>query len=171
VATGRTANATRRITGESDYYALLGVPYSATVHEINRAYREAMKRVHPDRQQPEARAAAEERAKELNRAFTTLSRAESRRAYDAEIKIAVVQDEIMNRYVGGFAPTDGAYGASDPFAESIRRSVSRAELNDQRRADRSATFNLLFVFTVVAGFVVLLLVLSSIIGFMLEKLV
>jgi curved DNA-binding protein CbpA len=160
VATGQSANPTRTTNGAKDYYALLGVPYTATVQEITRAYREAMKLVHPDRQRPESRSVAEERAKLLNQAFKTLSRTDTRRAYDAEIKVAVVQDEIMNRYVGGFSPPNGA---SNPFEESVRRPMTRAERSDQRRADRFATFNLLFVFTVVAGFVVLLLVLSSVI--------
>src|SRR4051794_11287176 len=47
-------------------YKLLGVSPSATGDEITRAYRSAMKRVHPDAQQPERRVAAEERAKQLN---------------------------------------------------------------------------------------------------------
>jgi len=168
VATGRTRDSTQLISAEGDYYALLGVPYNAAYQEIARAYREAMKGAHPDRQKPERRPAAEERAKLINRAFTTLSDAEARRAYDAEIKATVIQDQIMGQYVGGLATPNGG---SDPFAASVRRPRSKAAREEQRRADRSATASLLFVFAVVTGFVLLLLLLSSVIDAMFQHLV
>ena len=40
---------------QEDHYSLLGVPFTATHAEITRAYRQAMKRAHPDRQLPERR--------------------------------------------------------------------------------------------------------------------
>jgi DnaJ-class molecular chaperone len=168
LATGQARHSTQIASEVDDYYATLGVPYGATHQEISRAYRRAMRGTHPDRQKPERRAAAEERAKLINRAFMTLSNTELRRAYDAEIKSTVVQDQIMGRYVGGFATPNGA---SDPFAESVRRPRSKAEREDQRRADRSATVSLLFVFAVVTGFVLLLLILSSVIDVMFEHLI
>ena len=178
MSNGRTSNAntsrsnttrmSRVVTGECDYYALLGVPYTATFQEITRAYREAMKTAHPDRQRPERRAAAEERAKLLNRAFTTLSHIDSRRAYDREIKVSAVQDQIMSRYTGGFVTPNGA---ADPFAEALRRPKTKAERLEQRRADRSATVNLFVVFAAIAGLVVTLLLLSAVIGYVLDNLV
>jgi DnaJ-class molecular chaperone len=144
-----TANQSRRPRTDpdrADYYEILGVPYTATFHEITRAYRDAMKRAHPDRQRPDRRAAAEERAKLLNTAFRTLSKAESRRAYDATIKATAVQDQIMNRYFGGFAvPGEHA----DPFGNNLRRKQSSAERADQRRADRSAIVSIFFVFAAI----------------------
>ena len=126
-----------------DYYKLLGVPCTASAREITRAYREAMRRAHPDRQRPEARAAAEERAKLINRAFTTLSKADARRAYDATIKAEAVQEQIMNRYFGGMGmPGSGA----DPFAESLRRAETPAEKADRVRTDRTAITTIFAVF-------------------------
>lgn len=114
-----------------------------------------MKGAHPDRHRPEGRAAAEERAKLLNLAFTTLSKADSRRLYDTEIKAAAVQDQIMNRYVGGFS-TSGAN--ADPFGESLRRERSRTERAEARHADRSATATIFLTFGGIALLVILLLV-------------
>lgn len=127
-----------------DYYKLLNVPYTATFQEITRAYRDAMKRAHPDRARPERRAAAEERAKLLNLAFTTLSKADTRREYDATIKASAVQDQIMKSYFGGMGMPGG--GATDPFGEALRRELTREERVERRRADRSATASILIVF-------------------------
>jgi DnaJ-class molecular chaperone len=160
-----TSRQSRQLSGtaveDGDYYKLLGVPYSATFKEITRAYREAMKRTHPDRQSPEQRAAAEERAKQLNRAFTTLSKAETRRAYDAEIKASAIQDQIMSRYAGGLG-MPGAGG--DLNGESLRRTRTREERADQLRADRSAIASMLIVFAGITLFVIALLVLWTLVG-------
>jgi curved DNA-binding protein CbpA len=126
---------------EDDYYQLLGVSYSATHAEITRAYRAAIKRVHPDRQNPAARAAAEERAKQLNRAFTTLSKPELRRHYDQRIRSQIIQDQIMSRYAGGF----GIPGAG-PDDSVLRRTPTVAEQKDKALAHRSALWSIVLVF-------------------------
>ena len=161
----RSGNPPSGVTDEVvDYYKVLGVPYGATGAEITRAYRGAMKRIHPDRQRPELRAAAEERAKLLNRAFTTLSRPERRRAYDTTLKAQVVQDQLMSRYVGGF----GVPGAAPPRDQRLRRPPTRAERHDQRRNDRVAVATLLIVGSVVAlavvGMLILWAALSALVG-------
>lgn len=130
-------------TDLTDYYKLLGVSPAATGEEITRAYRKAMKRVHPDSQQPDRRVAAEERAKELNLAYSTLSRPESRRQYDTQLRASLVQEQIMGRYVGGFGGPDS--GAADPFAP---RRPHRSEflIREQRQADRGAMLSLFLTF-------------------------
>jgi curved DNA-binding protein CbpA len=131
-----------------NYYQLLGVPYTATGAEITRAYRAAMKRVHPDRQRadrPEgARAAAEEQAKRLNRAYATLSKPIRRQAYDRTIRGQVVQDQIMSRYVGGFYVPQA--NGHDPFAHHLRRERTAAERRERAEADRDALVSLVVVF-------------------------
>lgn len=137
-----------------DFYRLLGVSYTATRSEITRAYREKMKGTHPDRQAPAHRAAAEERAKLLNLAYSTLAHTESRRTYDDSIKAQTVQDQIMNQYFGGF----GMPGSADPTGEQLRRRPSTAERRDKQRTDRQAMASVVIVFAGVTIGVVLLLI-------------
>jgi curved DNA-binding protein CbpA len=148
--------------GAENYYRALGVPYNASRAEITRAYRAAMKRFHPDRQAPAQRAAAEERCKLLNRAYATLSKPAQRQAYDQTIRAQVVQDQIMGRYVGGFAVPGGEQ--VDPAARHLRRDPTAAERREQARSDRSAMISIVVLFGGVTLAVVALLLLWAAIG-------
>ena len=140
-----------------DHYQLLAVPYTASAIEITRAYRAAMKHVHPDRQRPEGRAGAEEQARRLNRAYAVLSKPSQRQVYDRAIRARVVQDQLMGRYVGGFhvPQTDGP----DPLARHLRRDLTPGERRAQRRADREAMVSIVVVFGGITLAVVALLLL------------
>jgi DnaJ-class molecular chaperone len=63
-----------------DYYAILGVPRTATADEIKKAYRKLARQHHPDVNPGDV--AAEEKFKELNEAYEVLSDADKRQRYD-----------------------------------------------------------------------------------------
>ncbi|HET7676340.1 MAG TPA: J domain-containing protein [Candidatus Limnocylindrales bacterium] len=63
-----------------DYYAILGVPRTASAAEIKKAYRKLARQYHPDVNKGDA--AAEKRFKEVNEAHAVLGDAEKRKAYD-----------------------------------------------------------------------------------------
>lgn len=76
------------MTGEIDYYSLLNIPRDADLDTIQRAYRKAAKKDHPDKS---TEVDATERFLILTKAYETLSDPELRAAYDQEIEEAEIE--------------------------------------------------------------------------------
>src|SRR2546425_2590274 len=66
--------------GQQDFYAILGVPTTASEQEIRAAYRKLARRFHPDHNAGDKQAA--EHFKRIKAAYETLADPERRRRYD-----------------------------------------------------------------------------------------
>ena len=67
---------------EKDYYAILGVPQSATAEEIKRAYHALARRFHPDSQPGDG---ANSKFRDIRVAYAVLSNPHRRQAYDERL--------------------------------------------------------------------------------------
>lgn len=68
-----------------NFYAVLGVPQTATEEEIRRRFRKLARERHPDRFQGEGKARAEREFQEITQAFNALSDPERRRVHDGDL--------------------------------------------------------------------------------------
>jgi len=124
-----------------DYYEVLGVGKDAADQEIKGAYRELAKRFHPDRNPDDP--VAEERFKEASEAYSVLSDAQKRAAYDR-----FGHAGLQGAGGGGFNPEQFAdfsdilgdfFGFGDLFGGGGRRR-SRAQRGEDVRYDLEISF-------------------------------
>ena len=93
-----------------DYYAVLGVPASATQDEIKKQYRKLAAKHHPDKNPNDPKAA--ERFKEISEAYQVLGDAEKRKQYDQMRQLGAFGGFGGGARRGGPQPAAGApFGA------------------------------------------------------------
>ncbi|MGI5485255.1 molecular chaperone DnaJ [Microtetraspora malaysiensis] len=86
---------------EKDYYAVLGVPKSATAAEIKTAYRKLARQYHPDANKGNTE--TEEKFKEVSEAYDVLSDVKRRKEYDEA-------RTLFGSGLGGYAGTGAQRG-------------------------------------------------------------
>jgi molecular chaperone DnaJ len=111
---------------DHDYYAILGVPRTASDAEIKRAFRKLAQKWHPDvNKDPEAA----ERFKEINEAYQVLSDPRRRQAYDMFGRAGVAGEAGEGGF--GFATGFGGFGGFgdifDAFFGGAAGPVRRAQ--------------------------------------------
>ncbi|XP_044751470.1 dnaJ homolog shv [Coccinella septempunctata] len=88
-----------------DFYKILNVPKSATLHEIKKAYRRQAKELHPDKNKDDPDASR--KFQDLGAAYEVLSDEEKRKKYDRCGEDCLQRDGMMN---GGMDPFSSFFG-------------------------------------------------------------
>ncbi|MCP4360774.1 MAG: molecular chaperone DnaJ [Chloroflexi bacterium] len=116
------------MTNQRDYYEVLGVNRNASQDEIKKAYRRKARQYHPD---VNKEADAEERFKEIQRAYEILSNEQTRETYDHYGHAGV---ENMGQ---GFSGFEGYSNFSDIFEDLFNVSFggTRRRRGPQRGSD------------------------------------
>ena len=125
-----------------DHYAVLGVSRDASDEEIKRAYRRLARQYHPDANQTDPE--AEERFKEISRAYEVLSDSEKRQRYDmfgderagaaGFSDFGGISDLFASFFGGGFGGTQQRHGptrGADILAE-VELTLEEADVGIER---------------------------------------
>ena len=104
---------------QKDYYEVLGLKKGVSLDEIKKAYRRLARKHHPDLNPGDK--ASEERFKEINEAYATLSDPKKKEEYDSFGSGAGAAgfDWAGAGYGGGSRPTGGGSGGPQPSYDDV----------------------------------------------------
>src|SRR6478672_10234764 len=111
---------------QQDYYAVLGVPASATQDEIKKAYRKLSAKHHPDKNPTDPKAA--ETFKGISEAYQTLGDAEKRKQYDEMRRLGAFGGFGGGR--GASAGRGASYGYPPPGGGGAQGGIRFEDLGD-----------------------------------------
>lgn len=110
------------VLGGRDFYAILGVPRTATLNQIKKAYRTLAKELHPDKNIDDPH--AQEKFQDLGAAYEVLSDEDKRKTYDQ-----FGEEGLKNDAFGG---------GSDPFTTFFGDFFSGGSRQESREIPRGA---------------------------------
>lgn len=113
-----------------DYYEVLGVTRSATEAELKKAYRRLAMKYHPDRNEGDK--AAEEKFKEVKKAYEILANPQTRQAYDQ------FGHDAVDGAAGGQAGAGGFGGFGDIFGDIFENIFTGGRGGTQSHAQRGS---------------------------------
>ncbi|CAG9854558.1 unnamed protein product [Phyllotreta striolata] len=99
---------TALVSAGRDFYRILNVSKSASLHEIKKAYRKLAKELHPDKNQDDPNAA--QKFQDLGAAYEVLSDEEKRKKYDRCGEDCLQKDGMMDGSMDPFASFFGDFG-------------------------------------------------------------
>jgi len=125
-----------------DLYKTLGVAKGASDEEIKKAYRKLARKYHPDRNPDDPK--AEERFKEVQGAYDTLSDPEKRKEYDAGGAFAGFGGGGAGPFGPGGGGPGGGFDVSDLFSNIFSRGGGRGQPQQARGRDLETEAGLSF---------------------------